>query len=273
MKTYESLKHAVREAERLMVAEGESVKPKFWQATDVSAKPEAEMRELLYFNFTAPLPPNMWYLEKEVNPNMPWAEDHFQERVGGKPVNPGTTWVDWPWSNSADKHRISQGNSGKFNHNYMERYWPKLAGRPVLEVNAGIHKPHMGIRYEYGDLLDVVKLISQDVLTRQAYMPVFFPEDTGAVHGGRIPCSIGYHFMVRDNKLNVVYQLRSCDLFRHFRDDLYLTGRLTQWIQEELEISYGIKVDLGNIHVMISSLHLFINDYHALTTRLSKESD
>lgn len=273
MKTYESLKQAVWDIERLMASKGEQVKPKFWQATDVSAKPEAEMRELLYINFSAPIPSDLWKLEAEVNPNMPWAEDHFQERVGGRPVNPGTTWVDWPWSNSADKHRISQGNNGKFNHNYMERYWPKLAGYPVIEVNAGLHPVHTGIRYEYGDLLDVVSLMSRDILTRQAYMPVFFPEDTGAIHGGRVPCSIGYHFMVRDNKLNVVYQLRSCDLFRHFRDDLYLTARLTQWVQEELKLSYKIGVDLGNIYVMISSLHLFINDYNALTTRLSKEGD
>lgn len=273
MKTYDSLSQVVRAVERKMIFEGQQVKPKFWQATDVSAKPEAEMRELLYVNFSAPMPLDLWKLETEVKPNMPWAEDHFQERVGGKPVNPGTTWVDWPWSHSADKHRISQGNSGKFNHNYMERYWPKFAGYPIVEADAGLHSPHMGIRYEYGDLLDVVGLMSKDLLTRQAYMPVFFPEDTGAIHGGRIPCSIGYHFMVRDNKLNVVYQLRSCDLFRHFRDDLYLTVRLTQWLREELKLTHGIGVELGNLHVMISSLHLFINDYNALATRLSKEGN
>jgi len=260
MSKFQSLSTAVAFLENQMVSEGRSVKPKFWQALDVSARPEAEMRELTFINFSAPMPKDLFELEKETNPHMNWAEDHFQERVAGKPVNPGITWLAWPWSNSADTHRKNQ----KFSHNYMERYWPKFARDGI--------KHQDGIRYPYGDLNDVVELIAKDPLTRQAYMPVFFPEDTGAVHGERIPCSIGYHFMIREDKLHVVYQLRSCDLWRHFRDDLYLTVRLAQWIHDELYFERGISVTLGDIHVNISSLHLFINDYHALTTRLSKES-
>jgi thymidylate synthase len=244
-----------------MVVEGSSVKPRFWQATDVSARPEAQMREITFHDFSAPIPPNQFAAETQTKPNMPWAEDHFEERVGGEPVNPGTTWTAWPWSNSADTHRTD----GKFNHNYMERYWPKYANDSVTPLH--------GIRYDYGDLNDVVKLIANDPLTRQAYLPVFFPEDTGGVHGGRMPCSIGYHFMIRDNKLNVVYQLRSCDLFRHFRDDIYLTVRLAQWIKDSLFLEHKVSVGLGNFYMVISSLHLFINDYYALTSRLSKDRD
>jgi len=261
MKHYPSLSHAIRAAEWHMVVEGSDVKPRFWQATDVSSRPEAQMRELTFYDFSAPIPPNQFASETQTKPNMPWAEDHFQERVAGQPVNPGKTWTAWPWSNSADKHRID----GKFNHNYMERYWPKYAN----DASSPLH----GIRYDYGDLNDVIELIADDPLTRQAYLPVFFPEDTGGVHGGRMPCSIGYHFMIRDNKLNVVYQLRSCDLFRHFRDDIYLTVRLAQWIKEGLFLDHKLAVGLGNIYMVISSLHLFINDYHALTSRLSKASD
>ena len=259
MSTYASLNAAISALEWQMVARGKPVKPKFWQATDVSARPEAQMKELTFVDIVAPMPTDMFGLEEQTKPNMPWAEDHFAERVRGEPVNPGTTWLNWPWSNSADKHRKNE----KFSHNYMERYWPKKA-RDGIKVQEGI-------RYAYGDLNDVVALIAKDPLTRQAYMPVFFPEDTGAVHGERIPCSIGYHFMIRDDQLHVVYQLRSCDLWRHFRDDLYLTVRLAQWVASGLRLDYGITVGLGTIHVHISSLHLFINDYHALSARLSKE--
>ncbi len=261
MNTFPSLSTAIKALELRMVSEGCPVQPKFWQAMDVSAKPEAEMRELTFVSFNAPMPKQEFELEAQTKPNMPWAEDHFQERVAGEPVNPGTTWLSWPWSNSADKHRKNQ----KFNHNYMERYWPKFARDGI--------KHQEGIRYPYGDLNDLIKQIAKDPLTRQAYLPVFFPEDTGAVHGERVPCSIGYHFMIRNDELHITYQLRSCDLWRHFRDDLYLTVRLAQWVRDSLLLDHQLSLKMGNIHVFISSLHLFINDYRALATRVSKEGN
>lgn len=248
---------AIADLERMMVDQGESVHSTYWQALDVSDQPAAEMRELQFINLVLIVPARRSNLSTECQPNVPWAEEHFQERIAGDPVNPGVTWLNWPWSNAANKHRK---DGQKFSHNYMERYWPKEAG-------ASDRRPHMGIRFPYGDLTDVVELIVKDPLTRQAYMPVFFPEDTGAVHGERVPCSIGYHFMIRDDLLHCVYQLRSCDLYRHFRDDIYLTARLMHWVQEELS-NRGVHVSLGHLHVHISSLHLFINDYHALAKRL-----
>ncbi len=252
-----SFEDAVATAEKDMIESGRPVRSHFWQAMDIRARPEAEMRELTYYDFSCPIPLTSEELAKQIKPNMPWAEEHFQERVGGIPVNPGVTWKTWPWSNNADKHR---GDTGQFSHNYMERYWPKHAG--------GWGYPLMGIRFPYGDILDVIALMVKDPNTRQAYMPVFFPEDTGAAHGERIPCSIGYHFMIRDGKLNCTYQLRSCDLYRHFRDDLYLTASLVQWVVEELRLK-GVEVIPGDLHVYISSLHLFINDFRALTKKLS----
>jgi thymidylate synthase len=258
MNNFPDFQTAIRTVEQDMLNDGIKIHPQYWQSIDVGKRAEAQMAELLFVNFVVPIPLTKLELTTQISPNMPWAEDHFQERVAGEPVNPGKTWINWPWSNSADTHRIL----GKFNHNYMERYWPKYAGDTI-----DLHK---GIRYSYGDLGDVLRQIAADPLTRQAYLPVFFPEDTGAVHKGRVPCSIGYHFLIRDNKLNLVYHIRSCDLWRHFRDDLYLTARLGQWMIEKLSIDYGLNFTPGNLHVHISSLHLFINDYRLLAKRLGE---
>jgi thymidylate synthase len=89
-----------------------------------------------------------------------------------------------------------------------------------------------GIRYEYGDLDDVVNLLYEHPFTRQATFPIFFPEDTGAVHGGRIPCTLHYHFLRRGDSLHLWYAIRSCDAVRHFRDDVYMATRLCQWVTE-----------------------------------------
>jgi len=108
-----------------------------------------------------------------------------------------------------------------FTHTYQERFWPD----PEIQ----------GIRYTYGDLDDLVNLLLIEPMTRQAFIPIFFPEDTGATHGGRIPCTLGYHFMLRNHRLHMWYFIRSCDYVRHFRDDLYLSVRLLLWVMDELK--------------------------------------
>ena len=94
-------------------------------------------------------------------------------------------------------------------------------------------------------------------LTRQAYLPVFFPEDTGAHHGERIPCTLGYQFMQRRNQLSIWYFIRSCDFTRHFRDDVYLAIRLLDWMRQEVGLGWG----RGDFHMIIASLHMFHNDW------------
>jgi hypothetical protein len=232
--------------------------------------------ELTHTAFCVPLPHEDRDLyAADIRPNMPWAEDHFRERVCGRPINPGVEWQNWPFSKSAASFLDARG---KFNHNYMERYWPKLAGKvaePTHTVegfdhflerdNINVHDPHTGIMYEYGDLGDVVALLANDPYTRQAYLPVWFPEDTG---GGskRAPCTIGYHFLMRDGRLDINYHIRSCDFVRHFRDDLYLTVRLVLWMLEACRLCNSDWNDVvpGLFVMQIGSLHIFRNDYHML---------
>src|SRR3954468_15378336 len=92
-----------------------------------------------------------------------------------------------------------------------------------------------GIRYDYGDLQDVVDMLVRSPYTRQAVLPVWFPEDTGAVHGERVPCTLIYHWMLRDGRLHCFYDIRSCDFVRYFRDDVYFAMRLTQWLIEQVQ--------------------------------------
>ncbi len=40
-----------------------------------------------------------------------------------------------------------------------------------------------GIRYRYADLHDVIDTLNKDPLTRQAYIPIWFPEDGSAMPG------------------------------------------------------------------------------------------
>lgn len=266
MKNYDNFKWAILDIHDHFKKHAKPIHTEKWQGVDISKRPEAKMFELLNYNFAVNLTgKDLEFFKEDMGPNLPWADEHFLERVCGEPLNPGDQWAKWPWGNSANSFRDKQG---QFNHNYMERYWPKFAGVfPEGKLpDHFIRTAHRGIRYRYGDLLDVINQLANEPYTRQAYIPIFFPEDTGSVHGGRVPCSLGYHIIHRDGLLHINYYLRSCEVYRHFRDDCYLTVRLLMWVLDKLKNrnDYWKDVKLGNYSMYITSFHCFVNDMREL---------
>jgi thymidylate synthase-like protein len=226
-----------------------------WHAQDVRGLSAMVSREVLNVSLELEIGNDLGQWQRQIRPNLPWAEDHFDERVCGRPLNPGEEYRNWPWARDYfDQYYIE---NGKFSHTYMERFWPKWAENSGF--SSTVPPPHWGIRFAYGDLGDVVIQLIQNPLTRQAYLPVFFPEDTGAVHEERIPCTLGYHFIVRNNKLNCIYYLRSCDFVRYFRDDVYMAGRLAQWVWSKIRTTHPT-IDVGKLLVHITSLHVMNGD-------------
>jgi hypothetical protein len=237
-----------------------------WQSQDVRDRPEMVTRELMNVSLETQIDEEMRAWQEHTGCNLPWAEDHFQERVSGIPHNPPPSEAYWPF---AVKGNEEHKDGELFSHTYPERFWPKQAGGERAFV--GVDKPvipfnlHYGIRYPYGDLADVVKQLENSPLTRQAYLPVWFPEDTGAVQKQRVPCTLGYHFLVRENAVHVTYFIRSCDALRHWPDDVYMGGRLAQWVCDQLNTSYDADEHLGflvpgKLIMHIGSLHIFEGD-------------
>jgi len=247
-----------------------------WQGMDVSGRPGSDLHELVNIVFEVPLGgiEDLGHWRNDIGPNLPWADDHFDERVGGEPLNPGVQWRNWPWGRSADKFR---DNDELFNHTYMERLWPRyarrtLGGRLDLAEHGARRttdgaRPRRGIGWEYGDLQSVVDLLVKEPGTRQAWIPLFHPEDTGYGDGGRKPCTLGYQFMVRNGSIGIWYPLRACDLTHHWKDDCYLAVRLLLWVLgmcREADHGYWDSVVPGGYAMHMTSLHVFENDWRAL---------
>lgn len=237
-----------------------------WQSTQAPAP----MVELMNRSFTLYLNQEIALDEvaRAILPNLPWADRHFEEeRVSGQPINPGETWKIWPYGHSAAKHLREGENIAQYDHSYAERYWPKFAGSTDdgrLGPGKGAKPMMNGYRFPIGDLNDLVAILVKDPLTRQAYLPIWFPEDLAAARlSKRVPCTLGYHFLMRDNRLHIVYLMRSCDFIRHFRDDVYLTLRLLFWViercREKDPEGWGHIVP-GTFTMHITSLHMFTVD-------------
>lgn len=246
-----------QELQYLLARQGQVVDVGEWQSIRRSERdlPQQRTIELENVVFDMYIPLTQEEAVDHIQPNMPFAEAQFQDRVSGEPLNPPPSDKLWPWAHHLDDDKAT----GRYSHTYPERFWPKHANqyfpdrdrRDTLEVDHE-RDPHYGIRYQYGDLQDVVSQLSRSPYTRQAFLPVWFPEDTGAVHGERVPCSLGYHFLLRRNRLSCTYFIRSVDLFRHFPDDVYMACRLAQWVCEQLE---GCAPGTLTMHMV--SLHVF----------------
>jgi hypothetical protein len=212
-----------------------------WQAIRDENLPFMSTIEVEDITLDIAIPPTIEEWQETVKPNLPWAEEHFLERVSGVPLNPPPSHVRWPF---AQKDNEAHTQDTKFSHTYPERFFPLFAGNPAVA--------HKGIRFRYGDLTDLVDLLRRRNNTRQAYLPVWFPEDlAAAAMGERVPCSLGYHFLQRNGQLKIVYYIRSCDFYRHFRDDVYMAGRLCQWVAEATGFTPS------HLVMYISSLHIF----------------
>lgn len=243
-----------------------------WQSVDVKGDRSKVTWELREAVLAIRMPDSISEVQQLIRPNLPWAEDHLLERVSGYPLNPPPSHKNWPFTQAGHKAFVDAG--GLFSHTYPERFWPKHAGD--WEARQGCLSAHgdwcdrRGIRFKYGDLADVISRLMNNPLTRQAYLPVWFPEDTGAPAGERVPCSLGYLFMIRNGKLHITYHIRSCDFMRHFRDDVYMAIRLGQWVRDQINLP---GVDMGELTMHIGSFHIFQGDRDIVRYLLKQATD
>lgn len=242
-----------------------------WHSQRVS-HPLQNFHELYNVVMDLRVPETVEQMQQQYQPNLPWADDHFEERVSGYPHNPPPSADWWPFAQNKNSEHVDYHS--QFSHSYPERFYPKRAGEDNQCASPEcIHIERFGIRYPYGDLDDVITLLATKPFTRQAFLPVWFPEDTGNVSNVRVPCTLGYHFQIRDTeerRLNCTYTIRSCDLYRHMNDDVYMAARLMMYVCKRVNELSGINANGGNLVVHIMNLHVLAGDFPKMHQELRK---
>lgn len=162
--------------------------------------------------------------EPEINKE--WIRAETEERLNPPPglqLNPGKAWEKNPkfW-----KQFI---HDGRFSYSYAER-WNQQLPRIIEELKL---RPN----------------------TRQVIMTMYQPSD-GENWGGkaRVPCSLTYHFMLREDKLVLIYNQRSCDFIKFFASDVYITIKLLLFVAD------AIGKEPGQFIHFLGSLHAFQKD-------------
>lgn len=100
----------------------------------------------------------------------------------------------------------------------------------------------------------VVKLLSEDKDSRQAV--IHYGEPKNFTEGNKdTPCCMTNQFLVRDNTLHMIVNMRSTDIIKGLTYDVQWFSFLQNFIANKLRIS------AGPLHYNIASVHLYEKDF------------
>ena len=146
-----------------------------------------------------------------------------------------------------DKAYVNPGHAWE---EYPERWWHSLNKDMKMDYS---YNTRMNWYYQFDR---VVGELNRDPNTRQAYISIYYPDDTTKIGGDtRIPCIVGYQFDVDEDKsLNMTVNMRSCDLENCLRNDIYLAAVLLY----KVYLSCLGKINnCGTITFAINNLHMY----------------
>jgi thymidylate synthase len=221
---------AIKETDRELKVSGITVDVNHYQ-NKVLMGEERFTKELMGVSFTISKPLEKreemikFLFKEDSNKIIDYCEQEFKDRISKEPLNPGNSY----------KIRADMWqkfiNEDKFDYTYSERMYDKL---------------------------DKIKnILKEDRHSRQAILQIFHPKDLDNTGGQtRIPCSVDYQFMIRNNRLHLIYHMRSNDYFGHHAIDIYLAGSLIKYMVSELSNKYP-ELKTGSLIFFCASLHAY----------------
>ena len=210
---------AYDEIKRDLSENGITIKTKSMQNKIIDGNPLYVTREIQNYSYVL-----LDAKSSEItNVSQPWADAEFEERISKEDLNPG---VAYKLRNEVWEEFLVDG---KMSYTYNERY----------NRNNQLEK--------------LISDFKNDPNSRQGWLSVWDPnEDVDKLGGkGRVPCTLGYHFQYRNGKLNMHNVMRSCDLYTHFCNDVYLGIKLLEYVAKRLDMK------VGNYQQTIFSLHTY----------------
>jgi thymidylate synthase len=220
MRIYKNCKEAASETKRELKEMGTIVKLETMQDKVVKDDPAYYTNELLGYS----------YMINDLNDvdaiveafskgsEMPWGKKELIERIGGQKLNPGEAYKERAvWEEFV--------HDGKFSYTYSERIGDQI-GR-------------------------VIRCLSETPSSRNAIITIWDREIDKERIGGkmRVPCSMYYQFLIRNGRLNQIYNIRSNDLMTHWCWDVWMAIKIQEIIAQKLDLPMGFFMQqIGSLH-------------------------
>lgn len=189
----------------------------------VGDNPEYQTLELMGYSYCLQNYSDLEELLPHMGMDKDWVKAEINDRLNFhlKNKNPGEAWLlrkDF-WEPYL--------RNGFFSYSYPERWQAQI---PYI-IQELISRPN----------------------TRQAILSFYESTKDMMNWGGndRVPCSLTYQFLIRDNMLHIIYNQRSCDYTLFYASDVYTTIKLMQYVAKR------VGVEPGYFYHMLGSLHTF----------------
>lgn len=225
MRIFLNFEQAFNEIRRELAEMGIDVHTKTMQDKNIEDDPNYATKELQFYSYRVLNP----RLEDIDTPTPEWAKAEWEERkagIEGNPVNPGEAYKlrDSVWNEFL--------HEGKFAYSYSDQF------------------------AQDNQVQNVIEALKKDPMTRQANIAMWDTEDSKWLGSAkkRVPCSLNWLFQYRFGKLNMEYNMRSCDFATHFKNDVYEAFSLQKYVAEKTGLPVG-----DFIH-HIASFHVYQKD-------------
>lgn len=157
------------------------------------------------------------------------------------------TDCDIEWAQTEILERLIPSHDGNLNPGIAwkcrEDFWSKF-------IRNGVFSYSYPERWQW-QIPYVIRELQNFPNTRQAIMTMYSAEKDMMNWGGRdrVPCSVSYQFILREDQLTLIYNQRSCDFLKFFAYDVYFTWHLLDFIAEKIGKKPGKLIHfLGSIH-------------------------
>ena len=231
MRIYKTLKDAVNETFRDLKVRGISVECNSYQDKKLEGE-DRFVKELMGVAFKVDKPllnrdeVIRYTFGEDADRIIKYCKQEIKDRCSGKPLNPGNSYKI-----RQDMWNKFLENNHKFSYQYAERLWTN------------------------NQFENVIQCLKNDSGTRQAILSMWNPDKDMDIHklggGNRIPCSLNYQFMIRNDRLHCIYSMRSNSAIEHCPIDLYCATGLMEYVAKRLNIK------VGSLTYVCGSLHAF----------------
>ena len=217
---FKNMKEALNEIERDIMEMGIKVHPHTMQNKVVKDDDSFSTLEVQNYSFA------ILDLADKDNcvPHLEWCKAEFQERISSLPINPGEAW-----KLRKDVWEEFLNSKKEFDYTYNQRFQ---------------------VSNQIKNCIEELK-INPD--SRQCIIHMHFPNDVEQMRKTdppiRIPCSMYYQFLIRRDKLDVIYNMRSSDYDTHFAHDIWLADALRKYIAKFVGVEPGLfMMNTGSLH-------------------------
>lgn len=218
-------------------------------------------RELLNYNITLTDPRNRVITFPERKTSTKYLLGEFIWYLGGSADPAGILPYAKFWDGIRNSGDFSEYPAGTINSNYGTRLFGKQEAPGSFWEAPNIQPIN---QWE-----ETVLLLARDKDSRQAIMNIHVPSDR---HVGNkdVPCTLTLHWFIRENKLNLIVNMRSNDIILGFTNDVFQFTMLQEAMMLRLRPHYPT-LELGFYYHNAGSMHIYDRHFEMAKNIIANE--